>query len=208
MNYEKTEFYVEFKENVFMGNTLILTDMNIVIGQGTKISSGTKIMRNVVIKNDVEIGENCIIGNNSLIRKDVKLGWGVKVGFCTVIEPEAKVGDGTNIHGLCVISEFSKIGKNCFIAPLFNNPADKDCSKFEGEYKPNPASIGDNVRIGSSVKLKPGIHVGNNAFIWMGSLVTKNVPDGETWGGSPAVKREKTKDGNGNNLLKPKLGVR
>ncbi len=210
MNYEKNETNIEFKDEVVIfENTMRFQDYNIKIHKGVKIGRGTKIMENVVIRENVVIGENCIIGNNSLIRKNVLLEDKVKVGFATVIEPNAKIGTGTSIHGLCVISEFSVIGKGVFIAPFLNNPADKDCNKFEGEYKPNPASIGDNVRIGSGVKLKPGIHIGDDAFIWMGSLVTKDVPNGEVWVGSPASKREPKTDSNGNQTLeKPKLETR
>ncbi len=202
MNYEeKIGFWIKFKENTSVQNTVILDRYNIVIEQYVRIGKGTKIMRNVIIKEGVIIGENCIIGNGSLIRENVQLGDYVKIGFSNSIEPNAHIGDGTSTQGFCMISEFSEIGKNNFLGPYWNNPADKDCGVFEGEYKPNPASVGDNVRFGSNVKLKPGIHIGSKAFIWMNSLVTKNVPNGEMWGGSPAIKREKTKDGNGNKTL-------
>jgi len=32
----------------------------------------------------------------------------------------------------------------------------------------------------------PGVKIGNNVVVGAGSLVTKNIPDGEVWGGFPA----------------------
>ena len=42
-------------------------------------------------------------------------------------------------------------------------------------------------RIGSGVMLMPGVVIGENAQIGLGSVVTKNIPDNEVWFGNPAV---------------------
>lgn len=51
--------------------------------------------------------------------------------------------------------------------------------------------IDDNVWIAPNSSVRGWVHIGKNAFIGMGSVVTKNVPDGETWLGNPAHKFEK-----------------
>jgi sugar O-acyltransferase (sialic acid O-acetyltransferase NeuD family) len=43
--------------------------------------------------------------------------------------------------------------------------------------------------LGVNSTLRDGIIIGENSIIGMGSLVTKNVPDNETWIGSPAKKK-------------------
>ena len=50
------------------------------------------------------------------------------------------------------------------------------------------AVIGDNVIIENRVTIETDVEIGNNATILQGSIVTKNVPDGETWSGNPAKK--------------------
>jgi len=42
-------------------------------------------------------------------------------------------------------------------------------------------------RVGSGSMLMPGIVMGENAQVGLGSIVTKNVPDREVWFGVPAV---------------------
>mgnify|MGYP003337642840 CR=1 FL=1 len=44
--------------------------------------------------------------------------------------------------------------------------------------------------LGVNSTLRDGITIGENSIIGMGSVVTKNVPDNETWIGSPARKKE------------------
>lgn len=47
-------------------------------------------------------------------------------------------------------------------------------------------TIGDNVWIGGSSVINPGITVGNNSVIASGSVVTKSVPENVLVGGNPA----------------------
>ena len=46
--------------------------------------------------------------------------------------------------------------------------------------------IGHNVWIGAGVSIMPGVHIGDNAVIAGGAVVTKDVPDGAIVGGNPA----------------------
>lgn len=46
--------------------------------------------------------------------------------------------------------------------------------------------IGNNVWIGAEVKIMPGVHVGDNAVLAGGAVVTKIVPAGTIVGGNPA----------------------
>ena len=46
--------------------------------------------------------------------------------------------------------------------------------------------IGNGVWIGADVKIMPGVHVGDNAVLAGGAVVTKDVPAGAIVGGNPA----------------------
>ena len=48
--------------------------------------------------------------------------------------------------------------------------------------------IKDNVFIGAKSVIMPGVSIGSNVIIGAGAVVTKDVPDGEIWGGVPARK--------------------
>ena len=49
-------------------------------------------------------------------------------------------------------------------------------------------TIGDNVWVGASCVVLPGCTIGDNSVIAAGSVVTRDVPPGELWGGVPARK--------------------
>lgn len=46
-------------------------------------------------------------------------------------------------------------------------------------------TIGDNVWLGGNVIINPGMHIGNNAVIGSGSVVTKDIPDNVVAVGNP-----------------------
>ena len=46
--------------------------------------------------------------------------------------------------------------------------------------------VQDNVMIGADSIIMYGVTIGSNVIIAAGSVITKNIPDGEIWGGNPA----------------------
>ena len=58
-----------------------------------------------------------------------------------------------------------------------------------------PVKIGDNVWVGGSVVINPGVTIGNNVVIGSGSVVTKDIPDNVIAVGNPCrIIREITEE--------------
>ena len=55
------------------------------------------------------------------------------------------------------------------------------------EAKSKPIHIKQNAFIGMGSIILKGVTIGTNSIIGAGSVVTKNVPDGQIWAGNPAV---------------------
>lgn len=93
------------------------------------------------------------------------------------------------------------IGANCFIGPNVSiytacHPLDADERNKILEWA-EPVVIGDNVWIGGSTTILPGVTIGNNVVIGAGSVVTKSFPGDVVIGGNPAkvIKRIPPKEG-------------
>ena len=185
------------------------------IGTGCSISelasvaeTNIKIGNNVVIEEFVVIRENTVIGDNCIIRIGCKLGCpdfefkrehntifgvkhigGVRIGRNVEVLPntginkaiypwdDTVVDDYCKIDMLCNISHGAKIGSNTMIVAL---------SGIGGRTR-----VGENCWIGYGCILKNGITVGNNARVNMGSVVSKDVGEGQAVTGNFAIEHKK-----------------
>lgn len=122
-----------------------------------------------------------------------------KTGDALFIEPPFHCDYGWNIevgenffanYNLTILDVGKvTIGKNVQIAPNVSiytagHPLHADSRNSGYEYG-IPVTIGDNVWIGGSSVILPGIRIGNNAVIGAGSVVTKDIPDNMVAAGNP-----------------------
>ena len=81
------------------------------------------------------------------------------------------------------------IGDDCFIGPNVSiytachstDPVERNSRREWAK----PVTIGDNVWIGGSVTILPGVTIGSNVTIGAGSIVVKDIPDGCVAVGNP-----------------------
>ena len=112
-----------------------------------------------------------------------------------------EVGNNFFANYNCVILDVAKvtIGKNVMFAPNVSiytagHPLHPDSRNSGYEYG-IPVTIGDNVWVGGSVVINPGVKIGNNVVIGSGSVVTKDIPDNVIAVGNPCrVIREITEE--------------
>ena len=97
-----------------------------------------------------------------------------------------------NTHFDCVILDVCKvtIGDNCLMAPRVciytaTHPLDVDLRISGLEYG-KPVTIGNNVWLGGSSVIAPGVTIGDNSVVAAGAVVVKDVPANVVVGGNPA----------------------
>jgi acetyltransferase-like isoleucine patch superfamily enzyme len=104
------------------------------------------------------------------------------------------IGQNVFINRNCQMVSMAsiEIGDDCIIA---NNVSffDHDHNYFDDArsfckqgFTKAPIKVGDNVWLGSGVTVLKGVCIGSNTVIAAGSVVTKDIPSGEIWGGVPA----------------------
>jgi maltose O-acetyltransferase len=122
------------------------------------------------------------------------------VGRECKIEPPFRCDYGYNIYigenfyanFDCVILDVCRvdIGRNCQIGPgvhiyTATHPLDA-AERTKGPEYGKPVTIGDNVWIGGSAVLNPGVTIGDNSVIASGAVVTEDVPNEVVVQGNPA----------------------
>ena len=188
-------------------------DAGVKVGRDVTIGPGCHIEANAVICDGVSIGRGSLIGANSTVRHAL-IGSGVRIGSnCgiggegfgfvptpkgvlrqmqlgrVIIEDDVEIGSnaavdrgslgdtligrGTVIDNLVQIAHNVRIGRHCVVAGQ---------AGIAGSTE-----IGENVMIGGQAAIVDHIKIGSNARIAARSGIMRDVPEGETWGGAPAV---------------------
>lgn len=136
--------------------------------QTQTIGAETKIWQFSIVLAGAKIGSNCNVNAHCFIENDVVIGDNVTVK-CGVY-----LWDGITIE------DNVQIGP----AAVFTNdkyPRAKDYSYELGKIR-----IKKGASIGANATILGGVTIGEYAMIGAGSVVTKDVPDGELWYGNPA----------------------
>lgn len=105
---------------------------------------------------------------------------------CIIID--TSIGSFCSISGNCEIGGASHSIEWVSTSPVFNENKDQIKKKYS-YHKYNTSKhtkIGNDVWIGSKCLIKAGVTIGDGAVIGMGSVVTKDIPPYEIWGGNPA----------------------
>lgn len=106
------------------------------------------------------------------------------VHMYTWIGDSVILGNNVKIQAFTFIPNGVTIGNDVFIGPHVCFTNDK--------HPPSDAwsetIVEDAVSIGANATILPGVTLGRGCIIGAGSVVTKDVPAGETWFGNPARK--------------------
>lgn len=154
--------------------------------QGLKIGKGTNLPKvNITWPHQVKIGNNCKLEQNISFKFD-----GIyKPGPNIIIQDDVFIGAFSEFN----IRKSISIKSNCLIASGVKFiDHDHGFSKENLINKQQGVELGitinEDVWIGANAIILKGVEINKGAIIAAGSVVTKNVPSFEIWGGVPAKK--------------------
>lgn len=180
---------VHIKKGTFIGARCIIgeflsdffedrTNKNhqLVIGENSLIRSES------IIYGDSTIGDYFQTGHRVTIREKSKIGHHVRVGTLSDIQGDCEIGNYVNMHSNVHIGQKSVIKDFVWIFPyviLTNDPT-----------PPSNNLIGVTIEsfaiIATASILLPGVHIGKDALVGAGAVVTKDVNDMKVVVGNPA----------------------
>ena len=138
--------------------------------QTNNIGDGTMIWQFCVVLKNAVIGENCNINCQVLIENEARIGNHV------TIKPGVQIWDGVTLED------------HVFVGPNVTFTNDRNPKSKNKDFVLEKTWVKKGASIGGNATILPGITIGENAVIGAGSVVTKDVPDNETWVGNPAKK--------------------
>lgn len=160
----------------------------VFIGEGSVIEAGA-VLGFCTVGRNVRIGANAVIGGigfgvtggpDGLVEMPhigaVAIGDDARIGALTAIDRgrfgNTVIGCAAKIDNHCHIAHNVEIGDSCLIAAF---------AGISGSTK-----IGDGAMLGGRVGVSDHLVIGKGARLGADAAVMRDVPDGETWLGSPA----------------------
>ena len=177
------------------------------IGDGVTIGAFTYIGR-CTIETGSTIHGHCHLYDQTVIGRNVTIQAGTVIGAQgfgymkneagdwenfphvggVVIEDDVEIGSNTSIDrgslGNTLICRGAKIDNLVHVA--HNVIIGKNAIVIAHAMIGGSTQVGDRAWISPHTAIRDGLKVGDSALIGMGAVVTKDVPAGETWIGSPA----------------------
>lgn len=138
--------------------------------EDSEIGAGCRVGPFAHVRGGAVIGEGCELGNYAEV-KNSRLGRGVKMHHFSYLG-DADVGDGANIAAGTITCNFDGVAKHRTV-------------------------IGARAFIGCDTMLVAPVRIGDDAFTATGSVVTRDVGDGESVKGVPARPFDRKGQGGG-----------
>lgn len=155
-------------------------------------------LRGFNISHDVDISEDVHFFQST--SHMVSVGAGSEIGYGVRIKAgfDGRITIGKNVliddysfisaHESIIIGDETMIAASCYVVD-FNHTIPLGHKKLRSDphsYERKKIVIGSHVWIGTHSVILPGVHIGDNAVIGAGSVVTKNVPPNSVAAGNPA----------------------
>ena len=152
--------------------------------RGAQVGRWTKLPKCMVTwPHQVRLGENCVLQPGIFFNFDHYWlpGPSIIVGDRVFIGKDVEF----NCRKSITVGDDSLIGAGCHLIDS-DHGTDPGCLMRSVEPVTAAISIGKGVWLGVNVIVLKGVKIGDGAVIGAGSVVTKSVPPGEIWAGSPA----------------------
>ena len=178
--------------NVEMGDNCII-EKGVILGYGAltklrkgyersaivKIGNNTHIRTGTVIYAGCKLGNHVHIAHNTILREFTEVGDYSSIGSLVMCEGYTKIGHHTTIHSQCHITARMNIGNYVFFGPNVTTANDRKIRYYRPDItlEDKGPTVGNGAIIGAGAALMPYVEIGKGAFVAMGALVTKDVPE-------------------------------
>ena len=132
------------------------------------------------------IGDGTQVWQYSIILKRARIGFDCNINAHCFIENDVVLGNNVTIKCGVQLWNGIEIEDNVFVGPnvTFTNDKYPRSKAYPLEFSRTTVKRG--ASIGANATILSGITIGEMSMIGAGSVVTRDIPDGELWYGNPA----------------------
>ncbi len=146
-----------------------------LVAAPARVGAGSTVCAGAVVAAGALVGTGAVIGDQAQVRERAVVGASSVIGRGSAVDNDVIVGDRVRVQTGCYLTAFSIVEDDVFVAPGVITMNDNTMGRHGRERPLRGARLGRASRIGGGAKLLPGVHIGEEAFVAAGSVVTRDV---------------------------------
>lgn len=167
------------RHRIHYHNPTIVSHHTVIWNYGYRWMDSIEIGKDVTIMPHAEI---VVYKYNKNSKVEGKLVLKDKAVICTCVNIRAA-------GGVVILGKYSGIAENSVVVAANHSLSPETLHIYSAwDEVRTDVILGDNVWVGANSTLLPGCRIGDNSIIAAGSVVNKEVPQNQIWGGVPARK--------------------
>jgi acetyltransferase-like isoleucine patch superfamily enzyme len=152
----------------------------LVVGPGAAVCAGA------IVFAGARLGAGAIVGDQAFVRERATIGERSVVGRGSAVDNDVRIGDRVRIQTNVYLTAHSVVEDDVFIGPTVSTYNDDTMARHDDSYEIRGCTLRRACRVGGGAQVRPGVEVGEEAFVAMGSVVTRDVPARRLVRGVPA----------------------
>ena len=152
----------------------------LVVGEGAAVCTAA------IVFAGARLAPGAIVGDQAFVRDRAVVGERSVVGRGSAVDNDVTIGERVRIQTNVYLTAYSVVEDDVFVGPTVSTYNDDTMARHDDSYEIRGCTLRRACRVGGGAKLRPGIEVGEEAFVAMGSVVTRDVPARRLVRGVPA----------------------
>jgi acetyltransferase-like isoleucine patch superfamily enzyme len=153
---------------------------------GVKLAERVTVCAGAVVLAGASIDEGAILGDQSFVRERSSIGARSVIGRGSVVDNDVHVGARVRVQTGVYLTAFTVVEDDVFVGPGATTTNDDTMGRHGPELPLRGATLRRACRVGAGAVLRPGVEIGEEAFVAAGAVVTRDVPERALVLGVPA----------------------
>ena len=150
------------------------------------LGAGAAVCTGAIVFAGASIEAGAIVGDQAFVRERAVVGERSVVGRGSAIDNDVTIGDRVRIQTGVYLTAYSVVEDDVFVGPTVSTYNDDTMARHAADHPIRGCTLRRAARVGGGARLRPGVEVGEEAFVAMGSVVTRDVPARRIVMGVPA----------------------
>lgn len=143
---------------------------------GLRLAERVSIGAGSVVFAGARLGADVIVGDQAFVRERSEVGAGSLIGRGSVVDNDVRVGARVRVQSNVYLTAFTVLEDDVFVGPGALTTNDETMGRHGPGEPLSGALLRRACRVGGGAVLRPGVEVGEEAFVAAGAVVTRDVP--------------------------------